>query len=185
MEHFYDNIDSENWFDFQEIYKMVVEKFSENSHFVEVGVWKGKSACFMAVEIINSGKNIVFDCVDSWSYLTTQTDISEGAYHNLFEIFLKNITPVKDVINIKKGISWEISNEYNDNSLDFIFIDAGHDYDSVKRDITNWLPKLKKNGIIAGHDYEFPPIKKVVCEIFGEEKINILGSSWLINNYEK
>ena len=40
-----------------------------------------------------------------------------------------------------------------DLSLDFIYIDARHDYCGVKEDILMWWPKLKKGGIMAGHDY--------------------------------
>jgi len=38
-------------------------------------------------------------------------------------------------------------------SLDFIYVDARHDYCGVKEDLINWWPKLKKHGIMCGHDY--------------------------------
>jgi len=40
------------------------------------------------------------------------------------------------------------------NFADFIYIDGYHDYKSIKRDIKIWWPKLKKGGILSGHDYE-------------------------------
>eukprot|EP01084_Bolivina_argentea_P181473 313423_1 len=40
-----------------------------------------------------------------------------------------------------------------DNSLDFIYIDARHDYKSMVEDLTLFWPKLKKDGIFAGHDF--------------------------------
>ena len=42
---------------------------------------------------------------------------------------------------------------FEDASLDFIYIDAMHGYEHVKQDILAWLPKVKKGGIISGHDY--------------------------------
>jgi hypothetical protein len=40
-----------------------------------------------------------------------------------------------------------------DNSLDWIYIDAGHSYEEVKADYEAWVPKVRKGGIISGHDY--------------------------------
>jgi hypothetical protein len=88
MEHFYKTL-GENWFTYPTLYSNMVEKYPTNSHFVEVGTWKGMSAAYMAVEIINSNKDIKFDCIDIWDYLDTQSDIPEGSFENLYEIFLK------------------------------------------------------------------------------------------------
>jgi hypothetical protein len=66
--------------------------------------------------------------------------------------------------------------------LDFIYIDANHDYEFVKDDITNALKKIKKDGLVAGHDYneENPGVIKAVNEIFGKPNIIFSDSSWLI-----
>ena len=67
IEHFWrDPMFEEGYFTYPNLYHNMVKMFPTNSHFVEVGVWKGRSAAFMAVEINNSGKNIRFDCVDTW-----------------------------------------------------------------------------------------------------------------------
>ncbi len=52
--------------------------------------------------------------------------------------------------------------------LDFVFIDAAHDYDNVKADIATWLPKVRPGGILAGHDYSraFRGVKRAVGEYF-------------------
>jgi predicted O-methyltransferase YrrM len=186
MDHFYKNIDSENWFNYENLYKSIVEKFNCGSHFVEVGTWKGASASFMAVEIINSRKKIKFDCVDTWDYIDTSYDIPKENYDNLFEKFLKNIEPIKDHVNLVKSISWDAAKRYQDNSIDFIFIDAGHDYESVRKDIVSWFPKLKYRGIMAGHDYNnngICRVKQAVDEFF--EKIGVVSQfldCWI---YEK
>ena len=51
MEHFYQSVGEENWFDYQELYSSMVNHFCDGAHFVEVGSWKGRSAAFMGVEI--------------------------------------------------------------------------------------------------------------------------------------
>jgi predicted O-methyltransferase YrrM len=165
MEHYFHTL-GENWFTYSPLYHKIVNHFPNKSHFVEVGVWKGMSAAFMAVEIINSEKDIKFDCIDTWEIVEeSKTGIPDDWYENLYETFLKNITPVKHIINPIKKISWEAAEDYKDKSLDFVFIDAAHDYDSVKKDINAWFPKIKDGGIIAGHDYELG-VKTAVDEYF-------------------
>ena len=64
MDHFYEDVYGFSQVDLFALYKKMVDRFDSGSHFVEVGAFLGRSAVFMAVEIINSGKNIKFDCVD-------------------------------------------------------------------------------------------------------------------------
>lgn len=51
------------------------------------------------------------------------------------------------------GISWDVIATLADASLDWVYIDAGHDFDSVSRDLDAVRPKMKPGGIIAGHDF--------------------------------
>ena len=53
---------------------------------------------------------------------------------------------------------------FKDNSLDFVFIDASHIYKYVAEDIDLWEPKVKKGGLVSGHDLDFPDVKKAVAE---------------------
>jgi len=153
MEHFYQNI--QGWFDFQNHYTNIVNQVQEPAHFVEVGTWKGTSAAFMAVEIINSGKNIRFDCVDTWQ--GSDESAHQGDQHiqnnTLYDHFLENMRSVEGKFTPVRLPSVDAAQQYADASLDFVFIDAGHDYDSIKSDIIAWLPKVKSGGWIGGHDY--------------------------------
>jgi predicted O-methyltransferase YrrM len=181
MEHFYKTL-GENWFTYPTLYSMMVEKYPSKSHFVEVGTWKGMSAAYMAVEIINSNKDIKFDCIDIWDYLETQSDIPENLFGNLYDIFLENIAPVKHMITPIRELSWDGAKHYEDKSLDFVFIDAAHDYESVKKDINAWFSKVKDGGTIAGHDYAWcEDVRKAVHEFFGDKKIQTLEGCWIFN----
>ena len=176
MEHFYKNI--EGWFSYPLLYREAIERAPNDAHFVEIGSWKGASAAYMAVEIINSGKNIKFDCVDTWKgsiehglHATTQQE-------ELYITFLKNIEPVKNYITAYRTYSTEAAKLYKDNSLDFVFIDAAHDYDNVLADITAWYPKVKTGGIIAGHDYHinidmWTDVKRAVHDYFKDKIVQV------------
>jgi FkbM family methyltransferase len=171
--HIYEKIDG--WFDFDEVYTEMVNKFPTGSHFVEIGAWLGKSTSYMAVEIANSHKNIKFDVIDTWE--GSKNFVDEDYYktdRDPYDIFMDNVSSVKRFINPIRGRSDEVYKNYEDKSLDFVFIDAGHDYQSVITDIKNWYPKVKDNGIIAGHDYiGYTDVKKAVDEFFGENKIRL------------
>jgi len=65
--------------------------------------------------------------------------------------------------------SFEASHLIEDDSLDFVYIDANHEYEFVKSDIKLWWPKVKKGGTMCGHDYghpSVPGVKKAVDEAF-------------------
>jgi hypothetical protein len=157
MEHFFEKISG--WFSFQETYKKMIDNAANNSHFVEVGAWLGKSTAFMVVEIINSGKKVKFDVVDNWKGSPTEPwlfdHLIKETNDGVYDLFLKNMAPVLDYINPIKMDSVDAAKLYEDNSLDFVFIDAAHGYEYVKADIIAWLPKVKSGGILAGDDYRF------------------------------
>lgn len=151
MEHYYQNI-GEDWFTYPNLYRMVVEKF-DNAKFVEIGSWRGRSSVFMGVEIFNSKKNIEFFCVDTWKGSPEHVGMDILNNDGLYKEFIQNIQPVSHIIKPIRMTSEEASKNFEDNSLDFVFIDAAHDYESVRNDINFWYPKVKEGGIIGGHDY--------------------------------
>ena len=79
--------------------------------------------------------------------------------------------------------SIEASKKYEDNSIDFVFIDANHDYDYVKKDIEAWFPKVKTGGVIAGHDYHkhWKGVVKAVDEFFLEKDVLFSEVCWIHN----
>lgn len=175
MEHFCQNV--EGWFYDPTLYVEAIRLYN-NAKFVEVGCWKGKSVAFAGVEIINSGKNIILDVVDTFKGSDEHKDLDTS---NLYNEFLKNIEPVKSVIgNVHQMTSVEASKLYEDNSLDFVYIDAAHDYESVKQDLIAWYPKVKKGGLFGGDDYSggWPEVNKAVDEFFVPQKVSICGQAY-------
>jgi len=114
----------EAWFTYPNLYKSIVEHFPSESHFVEVGSWKGKSSAFMAVEIANSGKTIKFDCVDTWEGGPEHKHMDNS---KLYELFISNMQPLEKYYTPIKSKSIDASRLYEDKSLDFVFIDACHE----------------------------------------------------------
>jgi predicted O-methyltransferase YrrM/GR25 family glycosyltransferase involved in LPS biosynthesis len=169
MNHIFDQPQfGEPWFSFPNLYSRMVEKFPSGSKFVEIGSWKGKSSAYMAVEIANSNKKIDFYCVDTWEGSIEHAGMEE--LPRLYDIFIDNMRPVESYYFPLKLKSLEAVSKFEDKSLDFVFIDASHEYEDVKNDIIAWLPKVKPGGVLAGHDYYidgydwFPGVKQAVNE---------------------
>ena len=128
-------------------------------------------------------RDIIILVLDNWEYIDSQKEIPESMFNELYETFLKNISPVKHIITPIRELSWEGAKHYEDNTLDFIFIDAAHDYESVKKDINAWFPKLKQEGIIAGHDYTWcEEVRQAVNEFFEGKTIYENEGCWIYKN---
>ena len=159
---------AKGFFTFPIFYRDLVQRLLPGSHFVEVGVLEGESLKYLCREIKNSGKDIKVTGVDHFK------DQSEGA----FDEFKKNMGDLKCTIII--GDSVEASKQFN--SVDAVFIDASHDYNSVKKEILAWLPKV--TGVIAGHDYPtYEGVVRAVDEIFGDRvnKNYVFEGCWMVN----
>lgn len=152
MEHFYKNI-GEDWFTYPNFYSSLVHKFEDGAKIVEIGSWRGRSACYLGVEIYNSGKKIFLDCVDTWEGSEEHIGSEILKDDALYKEFLRNINPLSDIIKPIRKTSLEAAKLYDDESLDAVFLDASHKYEDIKLDMVAWYPKVKKGGIFAGHDY--------------------------------
>lgn len=98
-------------------------------------------------------------------------------------IVLKNKFMTNSKVVIVESDSVAAASKFDDQSLDYVYIDADHSYEAVKADIEAWLPKIKPDGIICGHDYfeheEFGVIK-AVNEIFKTKSVYVEGIDWMV-----
>lgn len=169
MDHFHYKIPG--WFTFPQLYSYMVDHYDSGSHFVEVGSFQGASMAYLAVEVINSKKDIKLTAVDIWNRYTIDglglKDPSSVPEDFVYHLYKENIKPVEHMVESLRMGSYEASQRFADGSLDFIFIDANHVYEAVLTDLTLWYPKLKSGGHIAGHDYHNDEgVKKAVKEFF-------------------
>jgi len=66
---------------------------------------------------------------------------------------MENVAPYANKAVIVRNSTMEAASLFKEASVDFIYIDARHDYVSVKQDLETWWPKIKPGGILSGHDY--------------------------------
>lgn len=160
MKHYQD---IEGWFNHEAAYDYLIAQVPEGGTFVELGAWLGKSSAYLCdkatgkqITIIDSFKGTA-EYIDSYYQLAKTNDI--------YKLFLENMGERK--FTSIKATSKSASKKFADESLDVVFIDLNHSYESVKEDIQLWLPKVKKGGILAGDDYHenWPGVIQAVDEL--------------------
>ena len=139
---------------------------------IEIGTWMGGSARFMAKVAKNHGLNVEIVCIDTFlgsvehwtkeSYLMTL----KNGRPNIYEQFLSNTLheDLQDIITpfpVDSINGFMVLQKYGI-KVDMIYIDAGHDYESVSADLKRWPQLLRDGGILVGDDYHHPPIIQAV-----------------------
>jgi hypothetical protein len=140
---------------------------------VEVGSWKGRST-----HALLSGTNGVVFAVDHFkgNPEEMQSVHGEAQEHDIHALFLENTKDFDNLV-VMKMESGEAALNFEDSSVDMIFIDGSHTYENARRDIELWLPKCY--GLFCGHDFEQAHIQQIANDLgITVEKIGI-GSLWV------
>lgn len=149
----------------------------------EIGIWKGKS-CKYILKRCRSIKE--YWAIDQWSFLGEgyghMSLLSQDNWTSLYLrvcnllFYFKNLK----ILRCKSSLAAEL---FKDEYFDLVYIDADHKADAVKQDILAWLPKVKKGGILAGHDYgsrRHREVKPTVNSLLGADKIETWpGLVWI------
>jgi hypothetical protein len=156
--------------------KNLVNDLPNKFSMVEIGCYAGESTNIF----LNSGKISKFYAIDPWVSGYDDNDLASNSDLKLAEKeFDKVISKFNNVVKLKDFSTNAILKV--DELVDFVYIDANHNYDSVINDINLWKNKIKPNGFIGGHDYgtKHIGVTKAVDELFKIKKI-YCDSSWLV-----
>jgi SAM-dependent methyltransferase len=166
--HYYERI--QGWFNFRRVYEEMVARATPAAVFVEVGCWKGRSAAFLGVEILRSGKPIALHCVDHFKGSEEAAHRADPQVSGLRAIFDANMAPCVAAgleLTVHRASSDKAAATFADASVDFVWLDAGHDHASVTADIAAWLPKVKPGGVLGGDDWPMDGVARAVREALG------------------
>lgn len=163
----------------------------ENIVGAEIGVENAKTFCSILQKCPRIKKLYGIDSYKPYiDYLNTGEDnpqyyideksiefIKLTAHHNILFSGLK-----EKAILIEKDSS-EALNDFENESLDFIFIDSYMSYDQAVKDINQWYSKLKNGGIFSGHDSSSPSVQKAVNEFRSKNNItnflSVSNNTWI------
>lgn len=116
---------------------------------VEVGTYAGRFAKFLAEHNPTSKLYVV----DAWEIYPGYEDITTKEEMDIVFADAKNrLAPYPNVQFIRDWSNQAVR-RFADESLDYVYIDANHSYEAAKEDLAIWSKKVKKGGIISGHDY--------------------------------
>ena len=115
----------------------------------EVGVYKA----MFSIELMKGIPNLHLIGVDLWKIYPGYKDFGSNDIDEAYKISKEIYDSYGDRAVLLKGDSVDLAKTIPDGSLDFVFIDANHNYEHVVADIAAWAPKVRKGGIVSGHDY--------------------------------
>lgn len=149
----------------------------------EVGVQRGN----FSRQLLQSWPGTLV-MIDAWEKLSDYEDVSNVSDQE----HLACMADAQAVANtfaprgvIVKARSPECASNYADSTLDLVYLDANHSYEAVLTDLRAWVPKIRKGGAIAGHDYldgALPEgnfgVKSAVNDFFGRAPDIVTRESW-------
>jgi len=175
--------DIDGWFQWRSGQEEAVRHFPPGSRFVEVGTYLGRSLCSLGEVVVASGRAYRVIGVDTC--LGTGPEGPRGKdYHGatvkreggtLAGALHRNVIAcgLAQVVSLIVADSITASGFFADGSLEWVHLDARHDFDSVTADIRAWRPKIRSGGWLSGDDYDdvkWPEVVRAVTEVLPDAR---------------
>jgi predicted O-methyltransferase YrrM len=159
--------------------------------FVEVGCKEGRTTGHILKTVPDS--RVV--AIDPWLKQEkgddpTRETYEEWDFEKIEKEFWSNVGEAKERCTMLRTTSKDAATKADwdygrrgDDACDLVFIDALHDYESVMEDISLWWPKVRKGGILAGHDFnhKWPGVERAVADHFNLMGVGVgFDSVWFV-----
>jgi hypothetical protein len=121
---------------------------------VEVGVKHGGYSEYLLQHW--GGRRLI--SVDAWKAFPEdeyrdEANVSQHEFDVIYANTCKRLSVFGERSQIMRCLSVEAAGQLPDASMDFVYLDARRDYDGVVEDLNAWFPKVRRGGVLAGHDY--------------------------------
>lgn len=115
----------------------------------EIGVEKGQFSQILCQNI----PDLELTCVDSWTKIPGYRERHNAIQDSNYQITISRLSPYH--CHVIKGFSTDVAKTIPNESLDFVYIDANHEFRHCTDDISDWSKKVRKGGIVSGHDFNY------------------------------
>lgn len=113
---------------------------------------------------------------DMHEYFSVDQDY--GGFDGLYSEVSEMLGVYGDKVELVRKKSLDAAVDFEDESLDFVFIDGAHDYQNCYDDISYWHHRVRDGGYVMGHDWDHsscPGVQQAVVEHYGDKVIGIPG----------
>ena len=131
----------------------------------EIGVHAG----IYAANFLSLWRGRRYFLVDPWlpqsrDVYMDSSNLDGAAFNQIYETAKERVALHKDRVVFFRMFSDEAAAMVPEESLDFVYIDARHDYHSVIADMRAWWPKVKRGAVFAGHDFQMEMVRLAVTD---------------------
>jgi hypothetical protein len=139
-------IDNTGWTTEEEL-RFLADSAKTARSIVEVGCWKGQST-----KVLLESSEGTVHAIDHFNGSKTDESFGFASVQDVYSQFMDNVGGYPN-LKVHKMSSEEAVTLFKDGELDMVWIDADHSHEGCSKDIDMWLPKIRKGGLICGHDY--------------------------------
>ena len=126
----------------------------------EIGTWVCKNADIM----LDLDTTMTLHCIDAYTNVGVTDDYSEGQPEDVQTKARERLARFGDRVKLVYQQSEVAYSTYPDEYFDYIYIDGDHSYFGAYRDMKTWWPKVKKGGVLGGHDVTMGSVAKAVVD---------------------
>ena len=151
--------------------RYAVGKINKLNKVVEIGVRDGKNA----EDMLSVAKEVYL--VDPYATYFEGRLIAyeeQGIYKRAM---MMKLAPYGDRIYIFNTESTKAANLFPDRLFDYVYIDGDHSYEAVSKDLELWYPKVRKGGVLAGHDFvkDYMGVMEGVTNFANANKLKVMS----------
>lgn len=171
------------WFNYEDVYRRLVDEAADGDAIVEVGVWCGRSLGYLAEYAQLCGKRLAITGYDQFDPAyrlgTPEPGLTSDSWLSQVRAAMEACAPWNPP-TVERGDSSAAAHSHADGSLFAVWLDAGHTKENVLSDVRAWLPKVRSGGILAGHDLaDYHPGVRQALDELGISYLPISESSWI------